>query len=167
METFREMRRKRQQLSKEETIRILKEGNTGVLALHGDDGYPYTVPINYVYANGKLYFHSARTGHKIDAIRRDPKCTFCVIDQDRIVPEEYTAYFRSAVAFGHIEIIEDEVYKREAIELLAKKYNPTDVDSHREAEIEKTWKALCMLEMKIDHLSGKEAKELMSQRNSY
>ncbi len=70
---FREMRRKRQQLSQEESIGILRRATAGALALLGDDDYPYAVPISYVYADGKIYFHSALTGHKVDAIRRHGK----------------------------------------------------------------------------------------------
>ena len=103
---FREMRRKRQMLGKEECEEILNRGTSGVLALLGDDAYPYAVPISYVYEDGKLYFHSARSGHKLDAVREYPKASFCVIDQDQIVPEEYTTYFRSVIAFGSIRILE-------------------------------------------------------------
>ena len=65
---FREMRRKKQQLADEECRSILERGKTGVLAVNGDDGYPYAVPVNYVFSNGKIYFHSALSGHKVDAI---------------------------------------------------------------------------------------------------
>lgn len=84
---FREMRRKKQLLPEEEAIAILKEGTFGVLALSGDDGYPYAVPISYVYEGGKLWFHCAKSGHKLDAIRREPKASFCVTAQDKVVPE--------------------------------------------------------------------------------
>lgn len=76
MDGFRKMRRNRQELSRDESIRILKEGTSGVLALHGDDGYPYAVPISYVYDDGKLYFHGAKSGHKLDALRSYPKASF-------------------------------------------------------------------------------------------
>lgn len=99
---FREMRQKRQALSKEDCDDVLYLGTSGVLALAGDDGYPYAVPISYVYDGEKLYFHGAKAGHKMDAILREPKASFCVIDQDQIVPEEYTTYFRSVIAFGKI-----------------------------------------------------------------
>ena len=79
---FRSMRRKRQQLSEKENISILQKATAGTLALLGDNGYPYAVPISYVYADGKLYFHSALSGHKIDAIRNCDKASFCVIAQD-------------------------------------------------------------------------------------
>ena len=158
---FREMRRKKQKLSKEECERILYDGTSGVLALHGDDGYPYTVPISYVYDGEKLWFHSAKSGHKIDAVLKNDKASFCVIDQDQIVPEEYTTYFRSVIAFGRIHIAEDYTEKRSAIEKLALKYSPDDTDENREKAIEREWKPLCMLEMEIEHLSGKQAIELV------
>ena len=96
---FREMRRKRQQLAEEE-IAILEKATTGTLALLGDNDYPYAVPISYVYHDGKLYFHSALTGHKVDAIRKCDKASFCVIEKDDVQPEKYTTFFRSVIAFG-------------------------------------------------------------------
>ena len=90
MSDFREMRRKRQQLSEEESIGILQKATAGTLALLGDNGYPYAVPISYVYANGKLYFHNSLSGHKVDAIRNCDKASFCVIDKDDVQPEKYT-----------------------------------------------------------------------------
>ena len=77
-------------LSQEETERILKEGTSGVLALAGDEGYPYAVPISYVYDGEKIYFHCAKQGHKLDAIARNPKASFCVVEKDQVVPEAYT-----------------------------------------------------------------------------
>lgn len=102
---FREMRRKKQILSEKECVEILEKGTVGVLGLLGDNDYPYAVPISYVYYNSKLFFHGAKNGHKIDAIPKCSKASFCVIDQDHIVPEECTTYFRSDIAFGKIHII--------------------------------------------------------------
>ena len=119
MSEFREMRRKRQQLSNDESVAILEKATAGTLALLGDEDYPYTVPISYVYYDGKLYFHSALAGHKVDAIRKCDKASFCVIEQDDVQPKKYTTFFRSVIAFGRIHIIEDEQEKLEtAIELL-------------------------------------------------
>ena len=87
---FRDMRRKNQLLPQEEAEAMLRQGTSGVLSLLGDGGYPYGVPLSYVYHNGKLYFHCAKAGHKLDAIRREGKCSFCVIDQDQVVAEKYT-----------------------------------------------------------------------------
>ena len=162
---FRKMRRNRQELSKEMCEDILFKGTSGVLALLGDNDYPYALPISYVYDGDKLYFHSSLHGHKIDAIKRSEKASFCVVDKDEIRPLEYTTYFRSIIAFGKIRIIENDDLKREAIQKLAIKYAPNDSELNRNKEIEKDSKQLCMLEMCIEHLTGKEAIELVRGRN--
>ena len=86
--TFREMRRSRQALSQADCEKILKTATAGVLAVTGDGGYPYAVPLSYVYAEGRLYFHCAGSGHKLDAISADDRVSFCVIDRDEIHPEK-------------------------------------------------------------------------------
>ena len=159
---FREMRKKKQALSQQEVTDILHKGTSGVLALFGDDDYPYAVPISYVYDDEKIYFHSAKNGHKIDAIKKTAKASFCVIEKDLIVPTEYTTYFRSVIAFGRIKVIEDE--NRTAIEKLAIKYAPKDTFANRDSAINREWKPLCMLEMTIDHVTGKEAIELLEEK---
>lgn len=161
---FREMRRNKQILSEEESIAILRKGTSGVLALSGDDDYPYAVPISYVYCDSRLYFHAAKDGHKIDAIRRCDKASFCVIEQDDIMPEKYTTYYRSVIAFGRIRIVEDEAEKKRTIEELGRKYYPDDSEEGRETTIEKAWDSFCMIELAIEHLSGKEAIELARAR---
>ena len=161
---FRAMRRSKQALSAPDCAEILARGTSGVLALAGDNGYPYAVPISYVYDGENLYFHSARAGHKLDAIAREPKASFCVIDRDEVTPEEYTTYFRSVIAFGRIRVLEEAAEKRAAIDLLARKYAPEDSRENRERAIERDWKHLCMLKMEIDHISGKEAIELVRRR---
>ena len=158
------MRRFKQELSAEETLAILERGTSGVLALSGDDDYPYAVPISYVYTDNKLIFHSAKSGHKIDSIMRNEKASFCVIDQDEIIPEKYTTYFRSAIAFGKIRILEDPAEIREAISLLAGKYRPGHEDD-REKELNAEFQALCVLVMDIDYMTGKEAIELVRRKN--
>ncbi len=162
MSEFREMRRKRQQLSEEESIDILKKGTAGTLALLGDNGYPYAVPISYVCADGKLYFHSALIGHKIDAIRNCDKASFCVIDKDDVQPEKYTTYFRSVIAFGRIHIIEDEQEKLETARLLGDRYNPNQEEALQK-ELEKGLSRMVMIRFDIEHLTGKEAIELVNQ----
>jgi len=161
---FREMRRKKQIPKNDEALKILEKGKSGVLALLGDNGYPYAVPISYVYHDSRLYFHGSKNGHKIDAIRKYEKASFCVINEDRIVPEEYTTYFRSVVAFGKIHIMENEHEMKKAIQILAAKYHPADSVQGREEAILREWKPLCMIEFDIEHLSGKEAIELVRMR---
>ena len=157
---FREIRRKKQQLANTEAIRILEKGSYGVLAVMGDDDYPYACPLSYLYHEGKIYFHCATQGHKLDAIRRNCKASFCVVGQDHVMPHVYTTYYKSVIMFGKIRILEENTQKRAAIEKLAKKYFPQDTQDHRNKTIEKEFPALCMLEMSIDHISGKQAREL-------
>ena len=159
------MRRKRQQLSNEESIAILEKATAGTLALLGDEGYPYAVPISYVYHEGKLYFHSALSGHKVDAIRSCDKASFCVIEQDDVQPKKYTTFFRSVIAFGRIHIIDDEQEKLSTARMLGNRYNPNDEESLRQ-EIESALSRMLMLRFDIEHLTGKEAIELMKQRET-
>ena len=161
---FREMRRKRQALPLERCEEVLRRGTSGVLALSGDGGYPYAVPISYCYDGSRRYFHCAKEGHKLDAIRREPRASFCVIDQDQVVPEEYTTYFRSVIVFGRVTVLEDDGAKRAAVEKLALKYAPADRAEHRREYIDREWAPLCMLEMTVDHMTGKEAIELVRAR---
>ncbi|MCI8727328.1 MAG: pyridoxamine 5'-phosphate oxidase family protein [Hungatella sp.] len=163
---FREMRRNRQMLSEEECVAILERGSAGVLSLQGDDGYPYGVPISYVYHKGKLYFHSAAQGHKIDAVKNSPRASFCVIADDLVVPETYTTLFRSVVVFGQIQVIEDEEEKRKALGILGKKYHPLDTEAHRMDVVDKSLGRVCMLELGIAHMTGKEARELANMKES-
>jgi hypothetical protein len=164
MSEFRDMRRKRQQLSESESIGILQKATSGTLALLGDNGYPYAVPISYIYHEGKLYFHSALSGHKVDAIRGCDKASFCVIEQDDVQPKKYTTFFRSVIAFGRIHIIEDEAEKLTTARMLGNRYNPNDDESLKK-EIESDFSRMLMIRFDIEHLTGKEAIELVKQRS--
>ena len=163
MEKFREMRRKRQQLSEEESITILQKSTAGTLALLGDNDYPYAVPINYVYHERKLYFHSALAGHKVDAIRNCDKASFCVIDKDDVQPARYTTFFRSIIAFGRIHIIEDEQEKLETARLLGDRYNPNQEEALQK-ELEHGFARMLMIRLDIEHLTGKQAIELVKHK---
>lgn len=160
---FREMRRKKQVLSREDSIAVLNRGTSGVLAVYGDDGYPYAVPLSYIYHDSKIYFHGAKTGHKLDAIARNNKVSFCVIDADQVVPQKYTTYFRSVIIFGRARILEDKKEKRTAFETLAAKYSPDD-EQGRLQEIDKLFDQTCLVEIEIDHMTGKEAIELVKKK---
>lgn len=160
---FRKMRRFRQQLTESDNIAILESSTSGTLALLGDNGYPYAIPISFIYHNYKVYFHSAKTGHKIDAIRNHEKASFCVIAEDDIHPSEFTTYFRSVIAFGKIRIVESDDERLIAATLLGKKYNPCD-NSELYEEIEKGLSHMLILRLDIEHMSGKEAIELVRKR---
>ena len=159
---FRDMRRRNCALSIETAEKILREGDYGVLALSGDDGYPYAVPINYAFDDGKIYFHSAKIGHKLDAMRQNDKVSFCVVERHDVIAEEFTTYFTSAIAFGRIKIIEDNdvTEKRHALELLADKYSASASVELRDKEISRV-NAVSIPVMTIEHLTGKAARELV------
>lgn len=163
---FRPMRRSRQALGIDASKEVLSRSTSGVLALLGDGGWPYAVPLSYAFDGEKLYFHCAREGHKLDAIRREARASFCVVDRDEVVPEEYTTYFRSVIVFGRVRVLENEAQMRAAIELLARRYFPQDSAENRHRAIEREWAGLCMLEMDIEHMSGKEAIELARKGGS-
>ena len=163
---FRPMRRSAQALDSAACVEILERGTSGVLALLGDGGWPYAVPMSYAFDGEKLCFHCAREGHKLDAIRREARASFCVVDRDDVKPAEYTSYFRSVIIFGRVRVLEDEAQKRAAIELLARRYFPEDSAENRRRAIEREWAGLCMLEMDIEHMSGKEAIELARKGGS-
>ncbi len=160
---FRDMRRKKQQLSEAETIEILRSGTSGVLAVEGDDGYPYAVPLSYAYKDGKLYFHFARAGHKLDGILRNNKVSFCVIAADQVVPETFTTHFRSAIVFGRARILTEDGEKKHALECLAEKYSP-GYPAEAQAEIARDWKRVCAAEVQVEHMTGKAAKEIIQPR---
>ncbi len=162
---FQEMRRKEQLLSQEETIAILKKGTSGVLGVSGDDDYPYTVPISYVYQDGKIIFHGAPSGHKIDSIRRNNKVSFCVIDQDEVIQKTFTTHFRSAIVFGRARILTDDHERRVAMEFLVEKYSP-DYIKEGQLAIERGWEKVCLVEISIEHMTGKAATDLIQQKNS-
>ena len=160
MEQFRAMRRKRQQLSEEESISILQKSTAGTLALLGDNDYPYAVPISYIYANGRLYFHSALNGHKVDAIRKYDKASFCVIDQDEVHPEKYTTFYRSVIAFGRIHIVENEQEILASARMLGNRYNPNQEEALQK-ELEKGLSRMLVIRFDVKHLTGKESIELI------
>jgi nitroimidazol reductase NimA-like FMN-containing flavoprotein (pyridoxamine 5'-phosphate oxidase superfamily) len=156
MSEFREMRRKRQQLSEEESIGILQKATAGTLALLGDDDYPYAVPISYAYNDGKLYFHSALSGHKVDAIRKCNKASFCVID-DGSGTEGWWLQFKSVIVFGVIEMIDDPVVVEDISRRLSAKF--VDDKEYVDHEIELSLKGTLLLKMRIEHMTGKKVNE--------
>lgn len=156
---FREMRRFKQLLSTEETVAVLNRGSNGVLACLGDEDYPYAVPVNYVYYNGKIYYHSAKAGHKVDAVTKHPKVSFTVVDKDTIVSAEYTSYFRSVIAFGKARVVEGPEW-REAFMALVEKYSGDQPEAAKNKEVDACTHAL-IYAIDIEHLTGKEARELL------
>lgn len=160
------MRRKRQQLSEEEIIQIFQRNTSGVLSLVGEQ-YPYGVPLSYVYDEGKIYFHCAKNGYKLDLIQQNSVACFTVIDQDEIVPHEFTTYFRSAMAFGKVFVIEQWEERIEALRKLGEKYSSGPLlEKKMEEEIQRELSSVCMLYFLIEEMSGKEAVELIQMKEN-
>ena len=107
---FRKMRRFKQELSKEECMEILKNEPRGVLSVLGDDGYPYGMPVTHWYneKNGKIYFHGAKSGHKIDAIKNCDKVSFCVYDKGYRKENDWALNIKSVIVFGRVRFVEDQ-----------------------------------------------------------
>ncbi len=161
---FREMRRINQQLTLEECEEVLSRCTSGVLAVNGDEGYPYAVPLSYVYHQGSLYFHGALTGHKIDSILRCDKVSFCVVDQDEVVPEKLTTVYRSVIVFGRAHILDDERKIAQGARILGAKYLGDLDQGVINQEIMHSMPRLTVIRMDIEHITGKEGAELTAKK---
>ena len=157
---FRPMRRAQKAIPDEAAKRLLQTERRGVLAVNGDLGYPYAVPVNFLYdeAAGKLYFHGARAGHKADALRRDARVCFTVCGAERVEPEaSWEPYLQSAVVFGRCRLMEDGPEAEAALRRLAAKYYP-DAETI-ETELAHAGRAVQVFEITVEHLSGKQIQE--------
>ena len=156
---FREILRIRQKISREECIEILRNEPRGVLSVLGDDDYPYGLPINHFYCeeDGKLYFHSGMKGHKIDAIRRHDKASFCVYDSGYRKEGEWALNIRSVVVFGGIEIIEDQTEILRISRLLSQKF--TSDESYIDREIARSGARTFLFALVPAHMTGKLVNE--------
>lgn len=153
---FREMRLKEDnQLPQEQALEILEKAQYGVLALEGDDNYPYTVPVNYAFEDNKIYFHGAPEGHKVDAAKRNEKVSFCAVSKADIVPEAYNCLFLSTVAFGKIRIIEDDQEKQKALELIISKYSK-GFEEGGKAYMKASWDEVLTFVIELEHITGKK-----------
>ena len=154
---FRDMRRWKQQLSYEDCEHILREQPRGVLAVLGDGGYPYTVPMNFVCDGGCIYFHSALSGHKIESIRAYDKGSFNVLKKGELSSDGWSYFFDSVTVFGILREITDEEEKTEKLRLLGSKYFPTA--EMTESDIKKNGARCSVIELRIEHMTGKHVHE--------
>lgn len=153
---FRPMRRFRQQLSDSECEQILKEEPRGVLSVYGEDGYPYGMPVNFLYEDGKLYFHGAKQGHKIDALKKDNRVSFCVYDKGYREEGKLGLNIKSVIIFGRIQPVENPAKREEITRKIGLKYDPADFVG---AEVKRTASSVQILELTIDHMTGKLVNE--------
>lgn len=160
---FPNMRRFRQQLSQEECEAALARGTSGVLAVTGAGGWPYAVPLSYAYKEGKLLFHCAKEGHKLAALKADPRASFCVIDRDQVVPGKFTTYYRSVIAFGTVRVLDAPAELEAAARALTDKYCPLETPEAVDREITGALDRMYILEMEVSHMTGKQARELVKE----
>lgn len=156
---FRKMRRAKQQLTQEECIQILKAEPRGILSVLGDDGYPYGMPLDHWYCeeDGCLYFHGAKEGHKIDAIRRCSKVSYCVFDQGYRNDGEWALNIKSVIVFGEIHPLTDSDKAMAICRNLCLKF--TDDPEYIEHEIQYSGPNVLVLCLRPEHISGKLVNE--------
>lgn len=156
---FRPIRRKNKEISEEASKKLLIAERRGILALNGDDGYPYAVPINYWYDENenKIYFHGSRAGYKAELLKRGSKICFTVYGNETVKDEAWAPYVQSVVIFGKCRVIDDTDRAIEFVKRFAMKYYPNA--DMVEKEIASSGKAVQMFEIEIEHLSGKEIQE--------
>ncbi len=156
---FRKMRRFKQQVSDEICRKILREEWRGVLAVHGEDGYPYALPIDFYYdeEKNKIYFHCAKEGHKLDAIRADNRVSFCVYDKGFRKDGDWALNITSVIIFGRIRIIDDPDETLVTVRKFGEKFFPTQKEL--DDEILRSLAHVQMLELTPDHMTGKIVNE--------
>ena len=156
---FRDVARKKQKLADEECIALLKNEKRGVLSVMGDEGYPYGMPLNHFYneEDGRIYFHSGKQGHKIDAMRKCSKASFCVYDSGYKKDGDWALNFRSVIVFGRIEIVEDNKQACEISRRLSYKF--TCDSEYIENEIKNYGKGVLVFALVPEHMTGKTVNE--------
>ena len=151
---FREMRRKDKAKTLEDAVNILAECTNGVLSVIGDGGYPYGVPVSYVYDDGKIYFHCAGEGHKLDAIKAEPKVSFTVVGADNVAAEKFTTMYKSVIIFGKASIVETDEEKLAVLNVIREKYS-ADFPAEGAAYIEKFFAKTTVVKIEVEHMTAK------------
>jgi len=156
---FRKMRRFKQQISDADCIEVLKNTQRGVLSLIGDDGYPYGLPMDHWYCeeDGKIYFHGAKEGHKIDAIKACDKAGYCVYDEGYRKEGDWALNIKSVIVFGRISLVQDEEKAREICVALTRKF--TDDAEYLEKELKNAFPRVQCLELAPELMTGKLVNE--------
>ena len=156
---FREMRRRKQQIPNEECVELLKSERRGALAMIGEDGYPYAIPVNFNYDenDGKIYIHCAKEGHKIDAIRACNKVCFTIWNQGYQDEGDWAYRVKSVVVFGTAELLSDREETLRAARAFGEKYIPTQEEL--EAEMKSAGPRVQMIAITPDHITGKRVYE--------
>lgn len=150
---FREMRKKEREIKGEETIEILKNNSYGVLSTICENGYPYGVPISYVYINDSVYFHCATEGQKLDNINNNNKVSFCIVGETCVLPDKFSTKYESVIIFGKANEVFDDEKNTVLLEIL-NKYSPEYIEKGR-VYIEKASERTKVYKINIDNITGK------------
>lgn len=151
---FREMRRKDKMKPVKETENILRACTNGVLSVIGDEGYPYGVPVSYVYDDGKIYLHCAGEGHKLDSIKKNAKVSFTVVGADCVDQKKVTTVYKSAICFGNARVVADDGEKEKVLTAILEKYCPDELTGGLEY-MKKVFNDTVAVVIDIEHMTGK------------
>ncbi|WP_300672817.1 pyridoxamine 5'-phosphate oxidase family protein [Desulfoluna sp.] len=152
---FRKVKRAEKELSQEKTLAILSSEEHGVLSTIGEDGYPYGIPLNYIFHGGKIIFHCATKGHKLENIAFHKKVSFCVVKQADLVPEKFSTRFQSVIAFGNARILEGDE-KKEGLRAIVQRLSPDHIPAG-ETYIKNAWEKTTVVAVDVEHMTGKAA----------
>ncbi|WP_040210984.1 pyridoxamine 5'-phosphate oxidase family protein [Clostridium polynesiense] len=153
---FKEMRRNERKLKLAEAIEILKNCDYGILSTVGDNGYPYGVPVNYIYFDTSIYLHCAASGCKLDNIKNNDKVSFSVVCNASILPDRFSTMYDSVIIFGKAKEVSDSEKNKYLLELI-KKYSPDYIQKGSEY-IKNSSSRVKVIEINIEHISGKANK---------
>lgn len=150
---FKDIKKKKRELSKENTLEVLKNGREGILSTISENGYPYGIAVNYVYHDNCIYFHCSNSGHKLENIAKNNKVSFFVNSDITILPKDFTTHYKSAVIFGHASIVNDKE-KRDAIIAIGEKYSHPHMEEGIKY-IDKALNSFTVVKIETDHITGK------------
>lgn len=153
---FKEMRRKDREIELNEIVEILKRCEYGILSTIGENGYPYGVPVNYVYMDKAIYFHCAVQGQKLDNLRNNNKVSFCVVGETRVLPEQFSTKYESIIVFGKANEIYDNEKNAALLEII-NKYSKEYVEKGKQY-IKNANENVKVIKINIEHISGKARK---------
>lgn len=153
---FKEMRRKDRELEKEEIMELLKRNEYGILSTIGENGYPYGVPVNYVYIDNAIYLHCAVEGQKLDNLKNDNKVSFCVVGDTCVLPEQFSTKYESVIIFGRASEIYDDEKNMAMLEIL-NKYSKEHLEKGKQY-IKNADAQVKAIKINIEHISGKARK---------
>lgn len=156
---FRPLRRIKNAISDDAAKKLLENEKRGIFAVNGDDGYPFALPVNYYYDKeaNKIYFHGAKTGHKIDALKKSDKVCFTVFGNERYEEGDWAAYVQSTIVFGRCTLVDSAEETLEYVKKLALRYYPSEKEV--DDEIARDISRVQLYVIAIEHISGKQVQE--------